>query len=182
MKRYHFHADRIVSIFDQGARPIKRGKAKADIEFGRKVALAESEEGLIVSSHVEEGNPADKTLAVPMVKKSIKALNKAPKEVAADRGFYSSENEEEIQGLKVKHVAIPKPGKKSEKRLKHECQHWFKRLIRWRSGGEATIGLLKRKYGLNVCLFHGENTGIWVNLSIFTHNVSKLAKIMAQTC
>jgi IS5 family transposase len=174
--------NRIVSIFDQGARPIKRGKAKADIEFGRKVALAESEEGLIVCSHVEEGNPADKTLAIPMVKKSIKVLNKAPKEVAADRGFYSSENEKEIQGLKVKHVAIPKPGKKSEKRLKHERQHWFKRLIRWRSGGEATIGLLKRKYGLDVCLFHGENTGIWVNLSIFTHNVSKLAKLMAQTC
>jgi IS5 family transposase len=174
--------NRIVSIFDQGARPIKRGKAKADIEFGRKVALAESEEGLIISSHVEEGNPSDKTLAVPMVEKSIEILNKAPKEVAADRGFYSSENETEIQGLKVKHVAIPKPGKKSEKRIKHERQHWFKRLIRWRSGGEATIGLLKRKYGLDVCLFHGENTGIWVNLSIFTHNVSKLAKIMAQTC
>jgi IS5 family transposase len=174
--------NRIVSIFDQGARPIKRGKAKADIEFGRKVALAESEEGLIISSHVEEGNPSDKTLAVPMVEKSIEILNKAPKEVAADRGFYSSENETEIQGLKVKHVAIPKPGRKSEKRIKHERQHWFKRLIRWRSGGEATIGLLKRKYGLDVCLFHGENTGIWVNLSIFTHNVSKLAKIMAQTC
>jgi IS5 family transposase len=174
--------DRIVSIFDQGARPIKRGKAKADVEFGRKVALAESEEGLIISSHVEEGNPCDKTLAVPMVKKSIEVLNKAPKEVAADRGFYSGENETEIQGLNVEHVAIPKPGKKSEKRLKHERQHWFKRLIRWRSGGEATIGLLKRKYGLDVCLFHGENTGIWVNLSIFTHNVTKLAKIMAQIC
>jgi IS5 family transposase len=174
--------NRIVSIFDQGARPIKRGKAKAEIEFGRKVALAESEEGLIVSSRVEEGNPADKTLAVPMVKKSIKVLNKAPKEVAADRGFYSSKNEKEIQGLKVKHVAIPKPGKKSEKRLKHERQHLFKRLIRWRSGGEATIGLLKRKYGLDVCLFHGKNTGIGVNLSIFTHNVSKLAKLMTQTC
>ncbi|MDK2880053.1 MAG: transposase, family [Thermoanaerobacteraceae bacterium] len=174
--------DRIVSIFDQGARPIKRGKAKAEIEFGRKVALAESEEGLIISSRVEEGNPCDKTLAVLMVKKSIEVLNKAPEEVAADRGFYSSENEREIQGLNVKHVAIPKPGKKSEKRLKHERQHWFKRLIRWRAGGEATIGLLKRKYGFDACLFHGENTGIWVNLSIFSYNVTRLAKLMVQTC
>ena len=31
--------DRIVSIFDQKARPIKRGKVKADVEFGRKVVL-----------------------------------------------------------------------------------------------------------------------------------------------
>jgi hypothetical protein len=94
--------DRIVSIFDQGAKPIKRGKVKAEVEFGRKVTLAESEEGLIVASHVEEGNPCDKTLAVPMVKKSIEVLNKAPEEVPADRGFYSSENETEIQGLNVK--------------------------------------------------------------------------------
>ncbi|MCL6557684.1 MAG: transposase [Firmicutes bacterium] len=34
--------DRIVSIFDQKARPIKRGKAKADVEFGRKVVLVDS--------------------------------------------------------------------------------------------------------------------------------------------
>ncbi|MGB9819464.1 MAG: transposase [Thermovenabulum sp.] len=174
--------DRIVSIFDQGARPIKRGKSKAEVEFGRKVALAESEEGLIISSQVEEGNTCDKTLAVPMVKKSIEVLNKAPEEVAADRGFYSSENEREIQGLNVEHVAIPKPGKKSEKRLKHEREHWFERLIRWRAGGEATIGLLKRKYGFDVCLFHGENTGIWVNLSIFSYNVTELAKLMVQAC
>ncbi|MCF6095698.1 hypothetical protein L1766_01545 [Thermovorax subterraneus] len=137
---------------------------------------------MIISSRVEEGNPCDKTLAVPMVKKCIEVLNKAPEEVAADRGFYSSENEREILRLNVEHVAIPKPGKKSEKRLKHEHQHWFKRLIRWRSGGEATIGLLKRKYGFDVCLFHGENTGIWINLSIFSYNVTRLAKLMVQTC
>jgi IS5 family transposase len=174
--------DRIVSIFDQGARPIKRGKSRADVEFGRKVVLAESEEGLIICNWVEKGNPADKTLAVPIVEKSINVSNKAPEEVAGDRGFYSSKNEKEIQSLNVKHVAFPKPGKKSEKRVKYERQHWFKRLTRWRAGSEATISLLKRKYGFDVCLFHGKNTGIWVNLSIFTHNVSKLAKITAQTC
>jgi len=48
------------------------------------------------------------------VKKSIKVLNKAPKEVAADRCFYSGKNEKEIQALNVKHVAIPKPSKKNE--------------------------------------------------------------------
>lgn len=85
---------------------IKRGKAKAEIEFGRKEVLVESEEGLIACSRVEEGNSANKSLAVPTVKKSIKILNKASKEVAADRGFYSSKNETEIQGLKVKHVGL----------------------------------------------------------------------------
>ncbi|MDI3312607.1 MAG: ISNCY family transposase, partial [Thermoanaerobacterium sp.] len=86
-------SNRIVSIFDEGARPIKRGKARADTEFGRKVALAESEEGLIICSEVEEGNPSDGTLAVPIIKKAIKVLNKVPKEVAGDRGFYSKTNE-----------------------------------------------------------------------------------------
>lgn len=109
---------------------------------------------------MEEGNPADKTLAVPTVKKAIKVLNKVPKEVSADRGFYSSTNEKEIVELKVEYVAIPKPSKKIKKRIKFEHQHWFKRLIRWRSGGKTTIGLLKRKYGFDICLFRGKNTGI----------------------
>lgn len=171
-------SERIVSTFDEGTRPIKRGKARADTEFGRKAVLAESEEGLIICSEVEEGNPSDGILAVPIIKKAIKVLNKVPKEVAEDKGFYSRTNEKEIQGFKVEHVAIPKPGKKSKKRAIFERQYWFKRLIRWRSGGEATIGLLKRKYGFDRCLFHGDNTGIWVDLSIFAHNVSKLARLM----
>lgn len=67
--------NKIVRVFDWEARPIKRGKVKAKIKV-----LGELEEGLIAYSHIEEDNPADKALAAPMVKKSMRVLNKAPKE------------------------------------------------------------------------------------------------------
>ncbi|MDK2878086.1 MAG: transposase, family [Thermoanaerobacteraceae bacterium] len=119
--------ERMTELFNKGTSETEKlkGKSRANVEFGRKIVLTESEESLIICNQVEEGNPADKILLVPTVRKSIKV----PKKVATDRGFYSSKNEREIQDLKVKHVAIPKPGKKSEKRVKHERQHWFKRLI-----------------------------------------------------
>ena len=54
--------DRIVSVFDPGARPIKKGKIKNPTEFGRKVLIAESEEGVITHYDVYEGNPSDESL------------------------------------------------------------------------------------------------------------------------
>lgn len=171
--------ERVVSIFDQGARPIRRGKERADTEFGRKVFLAESEEKLIVSYKVLEGNPADRQEAVPMAQKVQSTLGRSLDEFAADRGFHSNQNEAGLEALGIKHVAIPKPGKCSAKRKEIEGASWFKRLRRWRSGGEATISLLKRKYGLNRCLFKGsDGTAAWVGISVFTHNVDKLVALM----
>ncbi len=40
---------RVVSIFDTGARAIKRGKARADTEFGRKVLIGETDHGIITT-------------------------------------------------------------------------------------------------------------------------------------
>ena len=95
-------------------------------------------------------------------------------------GVFSEENEVELHKLGVKRVAITKPGKKSEKRKEFERQHWFRRLKRWRSGQEGTISLLKRKYGLERCLLRGgDGTGIWVGLSVFAHNLDKLARMVA---
>lgn len=167
--------DRIVSIFDITARPIKMKNGRGEVYFGRKVALCESEEGVIVKFKVFEGNPSDKSLAISMIEGVKEVLGEAPKEAVADRGFYSEKNEEGIKEIGVKRVAIPKPGKKGKERREHEGQEWFKRLVRWRSGGEARIGLLKRRYGMGRSLFKGNTgTAIWVGLSVFAQNIDRL--------
>lgn len=49
-------------------------------------------------------------------------------------------------------------------------------LQKWRAGGEGTIGLLKRKYGLRRSLFKGTpGTNCWVALSIFAYNLRRIA-------
>src|SRR6266550_6730440 len=52
-------AEKIYSIFESHTALIKRGKAQKPVEFGHKVFLAESAQGLITDYRVLEGNPAD---------------------------------------------------------------------------------------------------------------------------
>jgi len=51
--------ERVVSIFDPEARPIRRGKAHRENEFGYKVRLTESAERLITEYTIIKGNPAE---------------------------------------------------------------------------------------------------------------------------
>ena len=47
------------SIFEPHTDLIKRGKVKSPVEFGHKVFLAESGQGLITDYRVVDGNPGD---------------------------------------------------------------------------------------------------------------------------
>ena len=51
--------DRLVSLSDPDARPIRRGKPQKPTEFGYKASFADTPEGLVVSHQVYAGNPAD---------------------------------------------------------------------------------------------------------------------------
>ncbi len=52
-------AEKIYSIFESHTDLIKRGKAQKPVEFGHKVFLAESAQGLITDYQVLDGNPSD---------------------------------------------------------------------------------------------------------------------------
>lgn len=71
--------------------------------------------------------------------------------------MYSADNEDYAQLIGVKRVILPKPGHKSETRRQHERQRWFKRGRRFHAGVEGRISVLKRKHGLDRCLYHGED-------------------------
>jgi IS5 family transposase len=169
---------RLVSLFDVGARPIRKGKARVDTEFGRKVFIGETDHGIISTYEVLAENPADVTLLKTGVKGHRRLFHKRLKAVAGDRGFYSQANEDWLQDNGVRQVSIPARGKTSEVRRTYQKQSWFKRLQRFRAGGEAKISLLKRKFGLRRSLMRGDaGTKIWVGQGIFTHNLWQAARI-----
>jgi len=169
---------RLVSLFDADARPIKRGKARADTEFGRKVLLGETDHGIITTYDVLEENPADTTLLKSVVKGHRRLFRKRLKVVAADRGFYSQANEDWLKDSGVKRVSIPKRGKVGEERRSYQKQSWFKRLQRFRAGIEGRISLLKRKFGLKRSRVRGNSgTNTWVGQSVFAHNLWQAARI-----
>ena len=170
---------RLVSLFDVDARPIKRGKARTDTEFGRKVLLGETDHGIITIYQVLDENPSDTALLKPVVRGHRRLFRKRLKAVAGDRGFYSQANEDWLKDSGVKQASIPKRGKVREDRRRYQKQSWFKRLQRFRTGIEARISLLKRKFGLKRSLMRGSpGVNIWVGQGILAHNLWQAARIM----
>jgi IS5 family transposase len=170
--------DRLVSIFDPDARPIRRGKLDRPTEFGYKVRLTESAEHMITEYRVVQGNPPDSALLVDGVIEHCRRVGRVPTRAATDRGFWSPENERALTGLGVKQVSMPRRGKQSVKRREHERQSWFKRLQRWRAGEEATISVLKRRYGLDRTLYRGaDGCRRWVGEAIWGYNLHRIAQL-----
>jgi IS5 family transposase len=146
---------KLISLFEPHAQILRRGKLHRPTEFGRMVKVQEADGGIVTDIGViEEKN--DAPLLVPAVERHIEVFGKAPQLVATDRGFYSGEGERRIAELGVKRPVIPKPGHKTNKRVAHERQRWFKRGRAWRAGGEARISRLKHHFGMARSRYKGE--------------------------
>jgi len=57
----------------------------------------------------------------------------------------------------VRRAILPKSGHRSAQRIAHERQRWFRRGRRYHHGVEGRISVLKRVYGLDRCLYHGQD-------------------------
>lgn len=169
---------RLVSLFDIGARPIRKGKSHKDTEFGRKVLIGETDHGIISTYEVLAENPSDATLLRTGVKGHRHLFHKRLKAVAGDRGLYSRFNEDWLRDTGVKQISIPARGKISKERRQYQRQSWFKRLQRFRAGCEAKISLLKRKFGLGRSRMRGDTGAkIWIGQGIFTYNLWQAVRI-----
>jgi len=164
--------ERIVSLFDAEARVIVKGKLDKPVEFGRTLQLVQDEQGVILHYEIHRGNPNDKTQLVSLVRKTKKLLKQAPRELATDRGYYSSDNLSQLSRLGVRRVGIPKIGRLSKAERRHQRCRWFKELQRFRCGIEAGISLLKRRFCLGRVLAKGSPaTAVWTGFAIFAFNL-----------
>jgi len=76
----------------------------------------------------------------------------------------------------VRCCAIPKPGALSPRRRAFEHRPAFRRAYRFRAGVEGRISLLKRRFGLARCRYHGElGMERWVGLGILAHNLCQIS-------
>jgi IS5 family transposase len=170
--------DRLVSLFDPDARPIRKGKLNVagGTEFGYKAAVADEEQGFVTAYAVYAGNPADGTVLVPTVDQHTGWLGTAPRAVATDRGMSSAANERALRDRGVQRCSLPKPGKKGP----NEATRWFRRLQRFRAGGEARISLLKRQYGWHRSRLRGiTGAQTWVGWGAIAHNLTRYARLEA---
>ena len=174
------HPDKLVSMFEAHTEIIRKGKASKPTEFGKMVKVQEAEHQIVTHCQVFDERPSDSDLLVDAVKTHEEVLGRTPEMVAADAGFYSQANEKALEERGVKRVSIPNRNTKSEARRKHQKQRWFKNGQRWRTGCEGRISALKRRHGLNRCLYRGqEGMKRWVGLGVIADNLINIGLQMA---
>ena len=168
---------KIVSLFEPHTAIIRKGKAGKPVEFGRVVWLDEVDGGLISRAQVLAGNPPDADQLVPSLQHHQALFDRPPSLLAGDRKVFSPKGEAFARDQGVTYVVLPKPGAKSQARQTYENQPWFRSGRNWRSGLEGRISVLKRRYGLRRCRYHGHD-GIqrWVTWGVIAYDLATIAR------
>jgi len=167
-------SDKVFSIFEDHTDIII--KDKRDTHFGHKLTVTGGRSGLILDWVVEDGNPADSTLAIRMLERQREIYGRAPRQAALDGGFASKANLPAAKALGSKDVVFAK--KRGLKVPDMAKSLWvYKRLRNFRAGIEAWISFLKRSFGLDRCNWKGwAGFARYVGTSIVAANLLTLAR------
>jgi transposase, IS5 family len=167
--------DRLVSMFDPDARPIRKGKLGKPNEFGYVLQICEVTQntkrgarGFILPASTKPGNPPESKL-LPSTANELRRLELRPREVALDGGFEQRPTAEALHELSPERVFIAgrqQPGSRRTQR----------RLGRYRTGAEGRISHLKRSYGMRRSRLKGQpGTRAWTAWAILAYNLDTLA-------
>jgi IS5 family transposase len=169
--------DKVLSVFEPHTEAIRKGKLVKPTEFGKVVTIQEAEHQIITVYEVHAKRPADVTLWTPALDRHQQIFGRVPYLAAADRGFASAANEDAAHARGIRRVVLPRAGPKSPARRAHERQRWFRRGARWRVGCEGRISVIKRRHGLQRCLYHGpDGLHRWVGLGVIADNLLTIAR------
>lgn len=145
-------SEKLVSIFETHTDIIV--KDRRETLYGHKIALTAGASGMVTDVVVEEGNPADATLAVEMMKRQKELYGKAPRQASFDGGFASKDNLAAIKELDVEDVSFSKKrGLTIDEMVKNNTV--YRALRNFRAGVEGIISYLKRTFGLDRCTWRG---------------------------
>jgi len=163
-------ADRVISLSDLDARPIRRGKPQKPTEFGFKASVADSPEGFVVSHQVYAGNPAD-VHTVETAVREAQAIGMKVRTVLADRAYGNAVGDQALERLGIEDSVIPRQGTAAP--IQH-TRAWRRR-YRYRAGAEGRISGLKRGRGWARSRLKGHaGATIWAGHGVFTHNLDRM--------
>jgi IS5 family transposase len=174
--------EKIYSIFEPHTDLIKRGKVQTPVEFGHKVFLAESAQGLITQYEVLAGNPGDENHVESSLQCHQETFGHAPVLYGSDRGFYSQKNVRSCEQGGVKVVCIPqRGGKKTAQRQAYENSPVFKKGQRFRAGIEGRISVLFRGRGMKRCRAEGrQRFELLVAAAVLANNLMRIADLLTK--
>ncbi len=140
--------DKLLSLWEEHTRVIIRGKSGVPCEFGHKITLWESAEGLILCGDVyKEGNPSESKVIEDEIKE-LKRHDMPIIDVSVDRGYWNEKKLKEIMIDENITIYCPKKGKRDVERTEYEHSEKFKEKQRFRAGIEGSISVLVRRHAL----------------------------------
>jgi IS5 family transposase len=171
---------KLVSLFEPHTAIVRRGKAHLPAEFGRKIMLDEVDGGLITRYAVLAGNPPDAPQLPTSLAQHQSRFGRAPALLTADRAFFTLDNDQLAHDLGIGSIALPRQGPLTAEQRQMRHRAAFRRAYRWRAGIEGRISVLKRRFGLDRCRYHGE-AGIerWVGWGLLAHNLRQISRSVA---
>lgn len=168
-------SDKIVSLFESHTDIIVKGFR--DVQYGHKINLSSETGGFITALTIEEGNPGDKTLFVPVLDFHRSVLGKLPRSVVADGGYASQANVAAGRAMGLKHVVFHKPVGVSLTAMGVKLKT-FNALRHFRAGVEGNISELKRAFGATKAKWKGHDgfkAFVWA--SALSYNLVRLARL-----
>jgi hypothetical protein len=169
--------EKILSLYEDDAAVYVRGKAGAEVEFGRQLLLGESESGVIVDWELVCGPvEADtKMLSRSLERVKQSAGGKSPTRVGGDRGFDSKANRVLLQSHGIYNAICPKAPGELERRMQ-EVE--FVDLQQRRSQTEARISIFKHGFLGSPLMSKGsKNQKREVAWSVLAHNLWVIARM-----
>jgi transposase, IS5 family len=169
-------SERLVSLHDLDARPVRRGKLSQPTEFGYVVQLTEltahtrhGARGLILPPKVHAGSQHENNL-LPSTVDELVHLNLSPDEAAFDGGFKIRATTEALAPLHTTPFIVGSaPARARSPRSR-------RRLASYRVGAEGRISHLKRSYHLGRARLKGEpGAHIWASWAIFAYDLDTVA-------
>jgi transposase, IS5 family len=167
--------DRLVSIADPDARPIRKGKLGKPTEFGYVAQICEVTEhtrkgarGFILPAAHQPGNPAENTL-LPHTAAELERAGIGLREIAADGGFQPGPTKDAFPDMDDDQIQLSGRHEPGSRRTR-------KRRARYRTGIEGRISHLKRGYGLRRSRLKGDDgMRIWTGWAILAYDLDTLA-------
>ena len=171
------HEDKMFSIFETYTEWVKKGKARPNVELGKKLSITTDQFNLIVDYQVMHGQQ-DRDIVVSLADRLLPIFK--IQSWSFDKGYWGKENKQLLQ-MEVPQVIMPKLGKRNKQEEEEEHSRSFKKLKNKHSTIESNINELEHR-GLDRCPDRSlRNYTRYIGLGVCAYNLKKIgAEILKQ--
>ncbi len=164
------HIDnRIVSLDEIDARPIKKGKSHPSCEFGTTLQMSFNRQGFMITTENFIGNPSDKTLYGNTLDLFVQRVHGYPDIAVTDLGFRSRENIKNTP-KSISHVFLGRSDDVDSEHRDYCCKA--------RSATEGFIAVAKHIRGFGKSLYHSlQGDKVWTLMCQTAYNLKKFLQL-----